>query len=62
MKKLRANLAALQTMKALETDRLPTVISERAEHGYNPWSAPLAEPIEPTCIETVAAFHPLFPL
>jgi hypothetical protein len=36
MNKLRANLAAQQAMKALDTDRLPTAKSERPERGYNP--------------------------
>jgi hypothetical protein len=62
MKRLRANLEALQTREALDIDRLPTAISELAKRGYNPWSAPLAAPSEPICTEIDAAFHPQFPL
>jgi hypothetical protein len=58
MKRLRDNLEALQATKALDIERLPTPVSERAERGYNPWSAPLAAPSEPICTEIDAAFHP----
>ena len=59
---MRTNPQALYLKEALDTDRPPTEISKHTEHGYNPWSAPLAASIEPICIETDTAFHPLYPL
>jgi hypothetical protein len=58
----RAKLAASLLMETLGTDRLSITLLNRVEREYNPWTAPLAEHIEPIGIEKDATFHPLFPL
>jgi hypothetical protein len=58
----RAKLVALLLMDTLATDRLSTTLLNRIEREYNPWTAPLAEYIEPISIEIDATVRPMFPL
>jgi hypothetical protein len=48
-----ARLAALQLMETLGTDRHSINLPNRMEREYNPWSAPLAEHIEPEGTQAV---------
>jgi hypothetical protein len=62
MNNRRVKLVALLLMESLGTERLPIAVLNRIEREYNPWTAPLAEHIEPIGTEVDATFHPLLPL